>query len=215
MDNFGGKHGTGEYNATLEKLQRDKRLKELNPTNNDLENDYVFHNQYGLLECRLCRLHFKTTASYLAHASSKTHQLNIHRRNTMLAKKQALAAGVKVGAQPKSNVVVEAPKMGNPEFKVYNKKVEGVENYKILFEIYYPEIKKHTQPKFRIVSTYEQSVEPPNPEFQYLVVAAIPYNSVGFKIPNVPILIEDTLEEWNHKDKKYTVQITICPSNTA
>ena len=37
------------------------------------------------------------------------------------------------------------------------------------------------------MSSFEQRVEKPNGKYQYLLVAAEPYETVGFKIPNIEI----------------------------
>ena len=43
------------------------------------------------------------------------------------------------------------------------------------------------KPKFRLMSSFEQKVEKPDPAYQYMVVAAEPYETVAFKIPNLPV----------------------------
>ena len=37
------------------------------------------------------------------------------------------------------------------------------------------------------MSSYEQRVEKPDPKYQYLLVGAEPYETIGFKIPNIEI----------------------------
>lgn len=37
------------------------------------------------------------------------------------------------------------------------------------------------------MSCYEQKVEPRDDRYQYLLFAAKPYETIGFKIPNIPI----------------------------
>ena len=37
-------------------------------------------------------------------------------------------------------------------------------------------------PKHRFMSAYEQRVEPPDKAWQYLLVAAEPYETIGFKV---------------------------------
>lgn len=52
----------------------------------------------------------------------------------------------------------------------------------LLFQIQYPEIKEGVRPLHRFMSSFEQRVEPQSRMWQYLVVAAEPYESVAFKL---------------------------------
>ena len=54
----------------------------------------------------------------------------------------------------------------------------------LLFEIEYPEIDRGLQPRHRFMSAFEQKVEAPDRDWQYLLFAAEPYETIGFKIPN-------------------------------
>lgn len=38
------------------------------------------------------------------------------------------------------------------------------------------------EPKHRFMSAYEQRIEPPDKAWQYLLVAAEPYETIGFKV---------------------------------
>lgn len=57
------------------------------------------------------------------------------------------------------------------------------------------------------MSAYEQRVEPPDKNFQYVVFAAEPYETVAFKVPNKPVdKSEDKyFTQWNPISKVYTV----------
>ena len=57
----------------------------------------------------------------------------------------------------------------------------------LIFEIMYPQIEPKTQPRHRFMSAYEQKVEKPDGRYQYLLFAAEPYETIGFKIPNLPV----------------------------
>ncbi|CAO1632286.1 unnamed protein product [Jaminaea pallidilutea] len=52
----------------------------------------------------------------------------------------------------------------------------------LLFQIQYPEIKPGVKPLHRFMSSFEQHQEPQNRSWQYLVVAAEPYETVAFKL---------------------------------
>ena len=59
------------------------------------------------------------------------------------------------------------------------------------------------------MSAFEQKVEPQNPAYQYILFAAEPYETVGFKIPNLEI--ERDLSsgkffyDWDQDKKSFTV----------
>jgi len=57
------------------------------------------------------------------------------------------------------------------------------------------------------MSSYEQRVEQTDPKYQYLLVAAEPYETIGFKIPNVEIDFSQGkfYEAWDKEQKKYTL----------
>jgi splicing factor 3A subunit 2 len=57
----------------------------------------------------------------------------------------------------------------------------------LIFEVDYPEAEGFVQPRHRFMSAYEQKVETPDKNFQYLLFACDPYETVAFKIPNQAI----------------------------
>jgi hypothetical protein len=68
------------------------------------------------------------------------------------------------------------------------------------------------QPRHRFMGAYEQHVEPPNKDFQYLLFAAEPYETIGFKIPNLEV---DKSEgkfytDWNREKLVFTVREPPC-----
>ena len=55
----------------------------------------------------------------------------------------------------------------------------------LTFEVDYPEAAEGSQPRHRLMSAYEQRVDvPPDRNYQYLLLACDPYETVAFKIPN-------------------------------
>lgn len=54
----------------------------------------------------------------------------------------------------------------------------------MLFNVEYPEIVEGLQPRYRFMSAYEQRKEAPDKDWQYLLFAAEPYETIAFKIPN-------------------------------
>ncbi len=59
------------------------------------------------------------------------------------------------------------------------------------------------------MSSFEQKVEEPDPKYQYMLVAAEPYETVAFKIPNTELDFNEGkhFEAWDKESRKYTLQI--------
>ena len=204
-----GRIGSGEYNAQLDKINRSNRISKLKLSDINLENDqFLFRNHYGYFECKLCCTHHKTESNYIAHTFGKVHKRNLERRQIVLAKKEAFNGGVRIGSQPKiENLKIKQIRIGEPIYNIYKKKDFNLKEFIILFEIKFEEIRKNIKPKYRIMSSFEQKIEEPNPKYQFILFAAQPYNTIGIKIPNFPILKEKTLEDWQIIEKTYTLQL--------
>lgn len=52
------------------------------------------------------------------------------------------------------------------------------------YQIDYPEIAEGIGPRHRFMSAYEQRIEPPDRRWQYLLMAAEPYETIAFKVSN-------------------------------
>jgi splicing factor 3A subunit 2 len=208
---IGGRTGGGEYNAQLDKIQRASRVSALKLQEKDLtEDQHLFRNQYGNLECKLCCTSHKTEASYIAHTYGKAHQRNVQRRRVFLARKEAILGGNRTEARLNPQAPTQKrPKIGNPGFSIYRTK-DSSGNLSILFELTYEEIRKSTSPKYRIMSAFEQTMETPDPQYQYVLFAAQPYNTVAFKIPNLPVMENLIIEEWRASERLYTFQVTLA-----
>jgi splicing factor 3A subunit 2 len=80
-----------------------------------------------------------------------------------------------------------------------------------VFNIQYPEIESGAQPRYRFMSAFEQRVEVPHKEFQYLIFAADPYESIAFKIPNQEIEKDISggkfYYNWDKEKRIYTLQL--------
>lgn len=58
------------------------------------------------------------------------------------------------------------------------------------------------------MSSWEQKVEPKDPNFQYLLVAAEPYETIAFKVPNMPIEKEGGLKpSWDRDNLVFTIEL--------
>ncbi len=100
-------------------------------------------------------------------------------------------------------------KIGQPGYKVLKQKDPDTEQKSLLFEIFYPEITDKTKPKYRIMSAFEQKVEKADSKYQYLLIAAEPYETIAFKIPNIDVDFSEGkhFESWEKEHKKYTLQL--------
>lgn len=187
--------------------------------------------------------------SYLAHTQGKKHQANLQRRAALDARsndsanKATSALLAPAPEMPKKQFV----KIGRPGYKITkirepvlpaltSDEDEATRHYRettsgrvgLLFEVNLPEIKADVMPLHRFMSSFEQRKEAPNRAWQYLLVAAEPYETIAFKLqsreidrsqvltlPGVPM--PEQHEEpatWSHWDpfhKVYTIQVLFRP----
>ena len=177
---FGG-GGVASQSAT--NADRRERLRKLALETIDLDKDpYFFKNHVGSFECRLCLTVHQNDGSYLAHTQGRKHQTNLARRaakDAQLGKKQEEGYTGANAVQIKRNVV----KIGRPGYSITKTRDPTTKQEGLLFSLQYPEIAQGVEPKVRFMSAYEQKIEdPPDKAFQYLLVAAEPYETCGFKI---------------------------------
>jgi splicing factor 3A subunit 2 len=216
---FGG-GGVASHSAT--NADRRERLRKLALETIDLDKDpYFFRNHVGSFECRLCLTVHQNDGSYLAHTQGKKHQTNLARRAAREQKEgkgsnidpqTGLPMGV-VGAgfgalglgQAKKNVV----KIGRPGYKITKIRDPVTRQQGLLFQLQYPDIGTDVTPQWQVMSAFTQRVEEPDRNFQYLVVAAEPYETVGFKIPAREL---DKREEkqfsfWDPDAREFWIQV--------
>lgn len=91
-------------------------------------------------------------------------------------------------------------KIGRPGYKITKIRDPVTRQQGLLFQLQYPDIapvqagtglptaaggapNKSNAPKWMVMNAFTQRVEEPDKNFQYLLVAADPYETVGFKIP--------------------------------
>jgi splicing factor 3A subunit 2 len=185
---FGG-GGVASQSAT--NADRRERLRKLALETIDLDKDpYFFKNHVGSFECRLCLTVHQNDGSYLAHTQGKKHQTNLARRAAREQKegKQAgnidpatgLPVGVASAAAARRNVI----KIGRPGYKITKIRDPVTRQQGLLFQVQYPDAPFGSPaPKWQVMNAFTQRAEEPDKNFQYLVVAAEPYETVGFKIP--------------------------------
>ncbi len=78
-------------------------------------------------------------------------------------------------------------KIGKPLYR-FKKQVDEKSGQKqIMFEIEYPQIEPGSKPLYRFVSAFEQRIEAPDKNFQFILFAGEPYVTIAFKIPNMEL----------------------------
>ena len=111
----------------------------------------------------------------------------------------------------KSKFAKRQERIGQPGYRIVRQKDPETDQRSLLFELEFPEtiLSKSAKPKFRIMSSFEQKVEKADPRYQYMLVAAEPYETVGFKIPNLEIDFGEGkhFEAWDKEARKYTLQL--------
>ena len=200
----GQKTGSGAPLSSQElAIARRERLRKLALETVDLKNDpYIAKNQLGSYECRLCLTLHSNESSYLAHTQGKKHQVNLARRAA--AETEATAPA----PEPKHQTFKRFVKIGRPGYRVTRVVHPETDVKGLLFEIDYPQIKSGLRPVKRVMSAYEQVVDLVDDSFQYLVVAAEPYQTIAFKIPNMEIDLETESGAFEYWDGcRYTVQL--------
>ncbi|KAH0514223.1 Splicing factor 3A subunit 2 [Microtus ochrogaster] len=202
----GGKTGSGGVASSSESNRdRRERLRQLALETIDINKDpYFMKNHLGSYECKLCLTLHNNEGSYLAHTQGKKHQTNLARRAAKEAKEApAQPAPEKVKVEVKKFV-----KIGRPGYKVTKQRDTEMGQQSLLFQIDYPEIAEGIMPRHRFMSAYEQRIEPPDRRWQYLLMAAEPYETIAFKVPSREI---DKAEGkfWTHWNRE-TKQLQVC-----
>ncbi|EOQ99566.1 Pre-mRNA-splicing factor sap62 [Wallemia ichthyophaga EXF-994] len=225
----GGIYGEAESNA-----DRRERLRKLALETIDLSKDpYILRTHLGTIECKLCLTLHPNEGSYLAHTQGKKHQTNLARRAAKESKENELSMSTTNSngvpgpdtITPKKHFV----KIGRPGYKVTKVKqvigssdggADGNEpattKVGLLFHVHLPQIKDNEKPRRRLMSAFEQRREMPNAAYQYLLIAAEPYETIAFRVPSGTVNInqQDQLGDdavgwdfWDVDAKNYSVQL--------
>ncbi|KAI9362940.1 hypothetical protein DFJ73DRAFT_956611 [Zopfochytrium polystomum] len=199
----------GVAGASETHVDRRERLRKLALETIDLAKDpYFMKNHLGSYECKLCLTLHSNEGSYLAHTQGKKHQTNLQRRAARDARDLSIGGGPTLAALAASgtrlitggpgiggpDVIVPRKggvKIGRPGYKVTKVRDRLTQQLGLLFQIQYPDMvglpagnlqQQNFKPRHRFMSAYEQHVEPPNKAYQYLLIAAEPYETIAFKI---------------------------------
>lgn len=237
-----GNKGAGIASAAETNLDRRERLRRLALETVDLSKDpYILRNHVGSIECRLCLTVHPNEGSYLTHTQGRKHQTNLERRAEMESRGgKANMAGLLAQPAP-AKKTKSFVKIGRPGYKItklhepllppffdddaqQRLRAESSGRMGLLFQVHLPEIRLGVIPVHRLMSSFEQRLEQADPRWQYLVVAAEPYESIGFRLPSreidrAPLLTVEavpapvqrpesgTWSFWDADAKTYTIQL--------
>uniref|UniRef100_A0A7S1BIT6 Matrin-type domain-containing protein n=1 Tax=Corethron hystrix TaxID=216773 RepID=A0A7S1BIT6_9STRA len=192
QNRVGSKFGGGGPASQQESdRSRKDRLRALALEHVDLKLDpYIMRNHLGGYECRLCLTLHPNEGNYLAHTQGRRHKAGLARRAAEDKLKREREGGVMEGPAVAAGKgtpqrTAATVKIGRPAYQVHKSRDAETGQRCLSFHLHYPET--DAQPRHRFMSAYEQRVEPPDRNFQYLLVACVPYETVAFKIPNVPV----------------------------
>lgn len=203
----GAKTGGGGV-ASWSESNRDRRerLRQIAAETIDLAKDpYFMRNHLGSYECKLCLTLHNNEGSYLAHTQGRKHQTNLARR----AAKEAKDSPNLPGTSKSHREIKKFTKIGRPGYRITKQTDPDTDQQSLLFQIDYPEIAKDVKPLHRFMSAYEQRKEPPNRKWQYMIIAAEPYDTIAFKIPSREVDKTESkfFQVWNEHSKQYFVQV--------
>lgn len=206
---FGGGGVSSSQNAERE---RKDRLKRLALESIDLAKDpYLMRNHLGTYECKLCLTLHTNEANYLAHTQGKKHQQGLARRAYLEKKREERDAALQpVQPPPSKKPKLRKLRIGRPAYQVMKSRDPDTNQRALVFEVTYPEISANIQPRHRFMSAFEQQVDtPPDRRYQYLLLAADPYETVAFKIPNEPLDKGEGkfVTHWDVDTKKFTLTL--------
>lgn len=120
--------------------------------------------------------------SYLAHTQAKKHQQNLAKRAAKEAKDSQILPALE---KPRPDVK-RFVRIGRPGYKVTKQRDPDSGQHSLFFQVDYPEVAEGIRPRHRFMSAYEQRMEPPDRQWQYLLFAAEPYETIAFKVCFVP-----------------------------
>lgn len=215
----GGKTGAGGLLSQSEQnAERRERLRRLALETIDLSKDpYFMKNHLGTYECRLCLTIHTNEGSYLGHTQGKKHQNNLGRR----AAREASQSGATGPVLP-SSIPSYAPqvtkrsfvKIGRPGYKIIKIRDPLTKYHGALFQLHFPDIRPGEVPRYRFMSAFEQRIEAPNKNYQYLLFAAEPYEIIAFKVPAKDIDRTESrfFTHWDLDSKIFVMQVMFLSS---
>lgn len=208
QNRVGSKPGSGGVQSSEQaNIDRRERLRKLALETVDLNKDpYFMKNHLGTFECKLCLTLHNTEGNYLAHTQGKRHQSNLARRAFKEAREAPIAPTTRTFVEKRHTI-----KIGRPGYRVTKSRDLATNQRALVFEIDYPDADDSVQPRHRFMSAYEQRVEPPDKQYQYLLFACEPYETIAFKIPNNDIDKDPDrfFSNWDAVSKKFTLNLQL------
>ncbi|KAE8303898.1 Splicing factor 3A subunit 2 [Giardia duodenalis] len=175
---------------------------------------FCFKNYLGKYECKLCGTRHVDKESYAKHVSGKRHQHFLSKKLKLSKKDDSDER------DPKARLPMNQPgssALSSTDRVMLRKRVlpkwhvdevihpeSGKSGYCV--SLWCPKMKVGI-PRYRIVSTYDQSIEPVSPDKQYIVISCHPYRSVGVCIMNQPIDTATVYEEFDSLTETYVLQL--------
>ncbi|CAF2096199.1 hypothetical protein IGI04_018418 [Brassica rapa subsp. trilocularis] len=203
--------GGGAASAQNEAIDRRERLRRLALETIDIAKDpYFMRNHLGSYECKLCLTLHNNEGNYLAHTQGKRHQTNLAKR----AAREAQEAPTQPQPHKRTVSVRRTVKIGRPGYRVTKQYDPELKQRSLLFQIEYPEIEDNIKPKHRVMSSFEQKVQPYDKKYQYLLFAAEPYETIAFKVPSTEIdkSTPKFFSHWDPDSKMFTLQVYFKPN---
>ncbi|KAG9392020.1 putative splicing factor 3a subunit 2 [Carpediemonas membranifera] len=203
---FGSRIGTGgqlSQSVLNARLQREKKALMEEALQEEVAKDpYVSKNQFGQYECKLCMSVHSTIADYTVHRELRKHKVNIARFEKMKAGNTIDNGPLYVRPKPQRTV----PSIGQPSYWVTRQRdLQNRPSIKV--EVHYPEILDGIVPRWRAISWFEQKVEVPDSNWQFIAFAAQPYDTIAIKVPNWELDDSRTYEQWYPDKKMFVVQL--------
>jgi splicing factor 3A subunit 2 len=190
-----------------------------------INDPYLMRNHLGSYECRLCLTIHLTEGSFLIHCSAKKHQENLRRRKNKMEierrekelttmrdhKKNApinIVTNVNLTEEEKERKKALLQSIGQPLSKIVRLRDPHTFQLSLLFCLTFPNISVGIRPRYRFLSPFEQSIDPPNSPYNYLVFAADPYANVAFRIPKYEIdrKADRFFTHWDEEKKSFYLQ---------
>jgi len=202
--------GGGVSSAQQSERERKERLRQLALETVDLAKDpYLMRNHLGTYECKLCLTLHTNEGNYLAHTQGKKHQAGLAKRAHMEAlQKGRNEVGPCLPVSSSTTKSITRVKIGRPGYEISKSRHHETNQRCLSFHLHFPEIDSNLQPRHRFMSAYEQRVEsPPDRRYQYLIIAAEPYETVAFKIPNEKIDNNLFVTNWDADEKRFTLTL--------
>lgn len=203
--------GGGQSSGQQSERERKERLRQLALETVDLAKDpYLMRNHLGTYECKLCLTLHTNEGNYLAHTQGKKHQAGLAKRAAMEAKLKGKTNVGPVCPAATTTLNIQRVKIGRPGYEITKSRHHKTNQRCLSFQLHFPEIDSNVQPRHRFMSAFEQRVEsPPDRRFQYLLIAADPYETVAFKIPNEKIERSEGMfvTNWDSTERKFTLTL--------